>query len=342
MNCAVLYQIKEPPERDGLRKPMKKGGYSDSGADIAFTLKKAEINVITPSDAPRETEDLEWVFPDDREGILSAIAKGADTFWLNTVIYDGHPIEEFLSEGYKVIGQDPKAVSLYDNKYFVNQILKEGGLDVVKEDLTSSLKNDLPIFPIVIKPILGRGSQGVFIAKHKEEYNKKLQELTNAKVYGTSFMLEPYLIGTEVTIAVMLPGTYDINGVAVKKEAYWCLPVVERFNHINGIAPYNGTVPVVKNSRVMKQNEILDNLCEQCAKAAKILNVKSLIRIDCRADETGKFYLFDVNLKPNMTGASRSHRRDQDSLVMIAARELGWEFKDLLVYMKNTKWTYKN
>lgn len=342
MNCAVLYQIKEPPERYGLRKPMKKGGYSDSGADIAFTLKEAGIKVITPVDIPRETEDLDWVFPDDKEGILSAIKKGADTFWLNTVLYDGHPIEEFLSKGYEVIGQEPKAVSLYDDKYFVNQRLREAGLDVVKEDLVSTLKNNLPSFPTAIKPILGRGSQGVFIVKNEEEYNKKLQELTDAKIYGTSFILEPYLTGTEVTIAVMLPGTYDINGVVVKKEDYWCLPVIERFNHIDGIAPYNGTVSVVNNSRVIKQNEILDNLCEQCAKAAKILNVKSVIRIDCRADENGKFYLFDVNLKPNMTGASRSHRSDQDSLVMIAARELGWEFKDLLVYMKNTKWTYKN
>lgn len=94
MKCAVLYQAKEPPIIDGIRKPMKKGGYSDSGADIAFTLMKSGIDVITPVDNPNELNDLEWVFPDDKSGIQKAIDKGANTFWLNTVLYDGHPIEE--------------------------------------------------------------------------------------------------------------------------------------------------------------------------------------------------------------------------------------------------------
>ncbi|MDI2089821.1 hypothetical protein [Commensalibacter oyaizuii] len=33
---AILYQALPPPIIDGLRKDKKPGGYSDSGADIAF------------------------------------------------------------------------------------------------------------------------------------------------------------------------------------------------------------------------------------------------------------------------------------------------------------------
>ena len=40
MNCAVLYQKHKPPMIDGIDKPLKSGGYSDSGADISFSLKK--------------------------------------------------------------------------------------------------------------------------------------------------------------------------------------------------------------------------------------------------------------------------------------------------------------
>lgn len=339
MNCAVLYQIKEPPERDGLRKPMKKGGYSDSGADIAFTLKKAGINIITPSDDPRETEDLDWVFPDDREGILSAISKGADIFWLNTVLYDGHPIEEFIKKGYYIVGQDPSDVNKYDDKYYTNQMLLNSGLHVVKEQIVDMSTIVNMNFPIVIKPIIGRGSQGVYVVKNEKEYKEKLKKLIHQKIYGKKLMIEPYLCNKEVTISVFLPGKYVVKGEEITKDDYWCLPVVERFNHIDGISPYNGKVAVTENSKAVANDHKLDLLCEECANAAKLFKIKSVIRIDCRQDSNGDYYIFDLNMKPNMTGAGRANRQNQDSLTMIASKAIGWEYRDLLLNMLATRWS---
>jgi hypothetical protein len=37
-NIAILYQAQLPPFKNGIQKPMKPGGYSDSGADIAYEL----------------------------------------------------------------------------------------------------------------------------------------------------------------------------------------------------------------------------------------------------------------------------------------------------------------
>lgn len=342
MNCAVLYQIKEPPERDGLRKPMKKGGYSDSGADIAFTLKKAGINIITPSDFPREAEDLEWVFPDDKEGILSAIAKGADTFWLNTVLYDGHPIEEFIKKGYYIVGQQPSEVNKYDDKYYTNQMLSNSGLHVVKEQIVDMNSIIEMSFPVVLKPIIGRGSQGVYVVKNEQEYKEKLQELIDQEIYGRRLMVEPYLCNKEITVSVLLPGKYIINGEEIIKDDYWCLPAVERFNHIDGISPYNGDVAVTENSRTIYNDHKLNLICKECARAARLLKTKSLIRIDCRQDNSGDYYIFDLNMKPNMTGAGRSHRQNQDSLTMIASKAIGWEYKDLLINMLATRWSKNN
>ena len=45
---AILYQSKLPPIKDGVQKPMKLGGYSDSGADIACELKKNGVRIVTP------------------------------------------------------------------------------------------------------------------------------------------------------------------------------------------------------------------------------------------------------------------------------------------------------
>ena len=76
----------------------------------------------------------------------------------------------------------------------------------------------------------------------------------------------------------------------------------------------------------------------QCENSAELLKIKSTIRIDCRADINGKYYLFDVNLKPNMTGPSRPQRADQDSLSSLAGRKMGWSYFDLLYNMLEQRW----
>ena len=41
--------------------------------------------------------------------------------------------------------------------------------------------------------------------------------------------------------------------------------------------------------------ENIKSIISQCEEAAKIVNAKAPIRIDCRADKSGEFYLFDLN-----------------------------------------------
>src|SRR5882724_622017 len=90
---AVLYQAIPAPIVHGVRKPMKKGGYADSGADIAYVLRKRRLKVVTPVADPRAERDLDWVFPDHAEGIVTARQAGAEVLWANTILFKGHPIE---------------------------------------------------------------------------------------------------------------------------------------------------------------------------------------------------------------------------------------------------------
>jgi hypothetical protein len=60
-------------------------------------------------------------------------------------------------------------------------------------------------------------------------------------------MLEEYLSGEEATITVMPPSR--------DRPDYWAIPIVTRFNHDGGIAPYNGVVAVTANSRVISLEE---------------------------------------------------------------------------------------
>jgi len=347
MKIAVLFQSQPPPEKNGIKKPMKVGGYSDSGADIGYCLKRNGIELITPIQKPNPLNDIDWVFPDTVNGIREAISKGARVLWLNTVIFKGHPIEFFFKKEIEIIGQFPEMVDKYDDKIETNKILSKNNLLIPKNKIIRDIRdldtiNKAFQFPIVAKPIRGRGSQGVIVGKNMEELRKGVKKILDSGNFGDYIYIEQFLSGKEITITVMPPGKYVISQDETIKHKYWSLAPVERFNHINGIAPYNGTIAVINNSKVISDKEIrtknIKSVMSQCEKAAKIISAKAPIRIDCRADENGEFHLFDINMKPNMTGASREHRLNQDSLTMIAARKLGWNYFDLLKNIINQKW----
>ncbi|MFQ7028030.1 MAG: hypothetical protein ACLRRE_02705 [[Eubacterium] siraeum] len=68
MKVAFIYQAKEPPVINGIKKPMKPGGYSDGCADMAYCLRNGGTDVITPAENPDVHKDTDWCFPDTHEG----------------------------------------------------------------------------------------------------------------------------------------------------------------------------------------------------------------------------------------------------------------------------------
>jgi len=347
---AVLYQAQTPPVINGIVKPMKPGGYSDSGADIAFALRQAGVPVVTPVAEPNPSEPLDWVFPDTQEGIDHAVALGAGVLWLNTILFRNHPIETYLARGGWVVGQHPANVEKYDDKWETNQLLESRGLPIPQAIIINTVQQAAWqevvkrgfSFPVVAKPIRGRGSAGVTLVASEPQLAEVLTEMLTSLDYGDSIMVEAYLSGQEVTLTIMPPGIYQIDGLEQRFDRHWSLPPVKRFNHQNGVAPYNGTVAVITNSQVLDQEELATSAVQQlmphCERAAAIVGAKAPIRIDCRQNKQGIYYLFDLNMKPNMTGAGRPGRDDQDSLSALAARSIGWTYTRLLLNLLRQVW----
>lgn len=144
----------------------------------------------------------------------------------------------------------------YDNKDWVNTLLrKSGGFTMPRSwalpkgpSPSADALRDLP-YPVVAKPIRGRGSHGVKVCRSPEELAAHVQSLADE---DAAVMLEEFLQGEEATVTVMPP--------TAEKKGYWALPLVSRFNHHDGIAPYNGTVAVTTNSRVVPDCE-RDPIC---------------------------------------------------------------------------------
>lgn len=342
---ALLYQAMPPPVIDGLRKDAKPGGYSDSGADIAFALRQAGLTVVTPQADPDPAQAMDWVFPDTGQGIAAAIDAGATLLWANTVLFAGHPLEQAMKTCW-IVGQLPAAMQQVDDKFATNAMLRAAGLPVAASVLAapearegvqalSGLTHDrlaalgLP-FPLIVKPVRGRGSQGVTLVEDHAAFVAATDALVASGRFGGDVIVEQFLQGTEMTVTVM-----------AGREPR-ALPPVARFNHDHGVAPYNGTVAVTHNSRALTQEEQsapeVVAMLAACLDAARLVAARAPIRIDCRADGDGVLRLFDLNMKPNMTGAGRPGRDDQDSLSAIAARAVGWRFEDLLTEMLDDAW----
>lgn len=279
---------------------------------------ECQISIVSPVPDPDPAQDSDWCFPDNEEGILSAVKAGATHLWANTILFATHPLQisERLTEYSKsisVVGQPPLLVDAYDDKALVNGMMKSrGGLTVAtfttltaSDDISKTLENKNLRFPLVAKPIRGRGSHGVKLCRDEETLQAHVRYLFSE---SPNIIIEQYLDGEEATVTVMPPS-------AANPESYWALPIVSRFNHSDGIAPYNGTVAVTTNSRVITRSEYEQDpaygrASGECEKVAAMLKATAPIRIDIRRFKEGSdFALFDVNMKPVSTeDPSRSAR----------------------------------
>ncbi|KAJ5596536.1 D-alanine--D-alanine ligase [Penicillium hetheringtonii] len=359
---AVLYQALAPPMYDGVSKPPKPGGYRDSGADVAYALSRGGFKVLTPVNTPDPADQNHWCYPDTEEGILTAVQQGATHIWANTVLFAEHPLQTSIllnpyASSLKVIGQPPICADRFDDKAFTNdELRRHGGFTLPRSwsvnDPRSSKGDDVSLqkslddviapikesdYPIVAKPVRGRGSHGVKICNNAAELREHTAYLFNE---APQVLIEQYLKGEEGTITIMPPSDpmsgLDQNN---QQDRHWALPPVIRFNHVKGIAPYSGNVAVTVNSRAVTGEEIerdpaYSTIMRECEAVAELLQTTAPLRIDIRRfGPDTNFALFDINMKPNITGPGRPGREDQTSLMGLAAESLGWDYLKFLEYV---------
>ncbi len=194
----------------------------------------------------------------------------------------------------------------FDEKEYVNNILRKTGKFTLprgwsvskpaslEESLSEKLiELDLP-YPVVGKPIRGRGSYGVKVCSSLAVLEAHVSGLFNE---SPTVMIEEFLVGEEATVTVMLPSK--------DRDEYLALPIVTRFNHVDGVAPWNGVVAVTAKSRFVSEeyerDETYGEAARECEAVAKLLSGTAPIRIDIRRFKDGKgekFALFDINMKP--------------------------------------------
>lgn len=295
---------------------------------MAYTLSRSGTTLLTPKEAPDPANQDHWCFPDTEEGITTALKKGATHLWANTVLFAEHPLQKSSlltphEADVRVIGQPPLCADQFDDKSFVNDCLRRhGGLTLPRswtiddprtekgdhgavqktlDPVLASIKDS--DYPIVAKPVRGRGSHGVKICHNSVELSRHIVHLFDE---SPRVLVEEYLNGEEGTITIMPPSQEVIPGQAYSDRftRHWALPPVTRFNHVDGIAPYSGKVAVTVNSRAVTAEEAdadpaYGAIMRECETVASLLQTRAPLRIDIRRFKPGsRFALFDINMKP--------------------------------------------
>jgi D-alanine-D-alanine ligase len=339
---AVLHQAVTPPSLNGAIKPSNPFGYRDSSADIANALAQAGCDVLTPASDPRPDVDADWTYPDTLEGIAQAVADGAEILWANTSLFDEHPLADFGSnDGIYVVGQPLDVVEKFEDKDVCQAAISAIGVPVpvqalvnvengpAKGQIEKAVSQNGLTFPVIVKPVRGRGSAGVKVVESVAEAAEHIESHAGPK-FGNKFLIEEYLAGRELAVTVMPPGTYETGDGTHNEPTHWTLPAIERTGHHGGVMPFSGVVPIQSNSKPAGDDDQLREFDRHAVRVAQLLKATAPIRIDCRADANGVIKAIDINMKPSMTGPGRPGREQMINLSAMSGGEIGWNYTEML------------
>jgi D-alanine-D-alanine ligase len=339
---AVLHQAVTPPSLNGAVKPSNPFGYRDSSADIANALTEAGCDVLTPARDPRPDVDADWTYPDTFDGISQAVADGAEILWANTSLFDEHPMADFGSRGgLFVVGQPLDVVEKFEDKDVCQAAISAIGVPVpvqalvnvekgpAKGQIEKAVSQNGLTFPVIVKPVRGRGSAGVKVVDSVAEATEHIESHVGPK-FGSKFLIEEYLAGRELAVTVMPPGTYETADGMHNEPTHWVLPAIERTGHHGGVMPFSGVVPIQSNSKPAGDDDQIREFGKHAVRVAQFLKATAPIRIDCREGANGVIKAIDINMKPSMTGPGRPGREQMINLSAMSGGEIGWNYTEML------------
>ncbi|MDR0485273.1 MAG: D-alanine--D-alanine ligase [Elusimicrobiota bacterium] len=166
--------------------------------------------------------------------------------------------------------------------------------------------DEIKKYPVIVKPSSGGSTIGIAAAANKSEFESAAK---NAFKYGEKIIVEDFIEGKEITVAVL-------DGKA--------LPVIE-------IIPKSGFYDYkAKYQKNGSQHIIPARIGEKTYKTAqkyaekiyKIFDCRAVCRADMIVDKNGKIWVLENNTIPGMTPSS---------LVPDAAKYAGISFEDLVL-----------
>ncbi len=222
---------------------------------------------------------------------------------------------EILEIPYAFSGTFASALAM--NKQKTKLVAKNAGLKIAKEILLQKgkkYKGEKIVkklgLPIVIKPTESGSSVGISIAKNE---NELVASVENAFKFGKEIMLEQFIKGRELTVAVFgnkTPKPFPVIEIVPKVSTFFSYEAKYQDGGSEEICPAD--IP----------EEIRKKIQKYALKIFKALDCHDLARADfIWSDVDGKLYFLEINTIPGMTSASLAPK---------AAKAAGMSFTQFL------------
>lgn len=182
------------------------------------------------------------------------------------------------------------------------------------------LPKNVPV-PFVVKPATTGSTIGISVVKTLDRA-AYAAALNQAARYDRAILVEQFVAGTEITVAVL--GGYEGDAKA--------LPVIEIVPPGDGFFDFDAKYQYTKGkTQYLCPARIAPEIAASAAKvsvqAHEVLGCEGVTRSDLIVDSTGKPWLLETNTIPGMT---------ETSLVPKAAKQAGIEFPDLVETILDT------
>ncbi|MGW8437860.1 ATP-grasp domain-containing protein [Nocardiopsis sp. NPDC055879] len=160
------------------------------------------------------------------------------------------------------------------DKLTLMEFLDETGVSVPRTRLATRGTEDLA-FPVIGKPRRGRGSRGVFLARHPSELK---EAMGRSAADPDQIIVQEYVTGPEFSVSVVAWRDRRIQAVVPKEVVFK-----------NGSSRY----------AISRHDSVVT---EECVKAAHALDADGPLNVQLRVDASGTPYVFEIN--PRFSGSA--------------------------------------
>ncbi len=315
------------------RRPWK--SYQAVAQNIADALRNLGVGVVE-------------LVPDDMRLGAHLERHAIDLAWLNTGGVQGyHSVSHAASMlemmGIPYVGHDPLTAAMLDNKDAFKRHLIALGIPTTPfvtwnlergpfvPELNSRFFGTFGHFrgPFVVKPVSGRASLHVHVVNEVSELTSKVAEVYEAT--ENDVMIEPYLEGREFCVSVCGPVVASGRNLS-RIDGPFVLSAVERVLDSSEKIFTSMDKKPITNDRIrtldpVKDAEEIKRLHGLAREVFVDFGLKTLVRIDVRADAGGRMCILETNPKPDL-------KRPDGSLTSLVCTKLaahGMDYEDLIL-----------
>ncbi|MBN1383546.1 MAG: D-alanine--D-alanine ligase [Elusimicrobia bacterium] len=252
-----------------------------TGAVIAAALKKERYTVVLLDSAKKDfikkllSAKIDFAFialhgPGGEDGTMQGLLE------ISGIPYSGSGV---------------LASALSMNKIYSKRIFESNNILTPRWCVVSSAFYLLPSafkFPVVVKPAQEGSAIGVTVVRKKPQFRKAVR---NALKYNNEAIIEEYINGKEITVAVLGNSTLTPIEIVPKNEFY------------DFYSKYASG-----GSRHLIPARLPKNVVEKAGKigllAHSVLGCRAMSRVDMIVDKKNNIYVLEVNTIPGMTDTS--------------------------------------